>query len=92
MGLSSGFVKMFAQVSHCEHSDIGGRIVVTEAAPWGAGVELIGLEGCPLLLGRDRFAFPVACFPLDIMFLGFFFVFSKLVFPSCNRFICMNVF
>lgn len=72
MGLSSGFVKMFAQVSHCEHSDIGGRIVVTEAAPWGAGVELIGLEGCPLLLGRDRFAFPVACFPLDIMVLGFF--------------------
>lgn len=44
MGLSSGFVKMFAQVCHCKHSDIGGRIVVTEAAPWGAGVELIGLS------------------------------------------------
>lgn len=43
-----------------------------------------------LLFGRDLFAFPLAFFPLDMMF--FCLVFSKLVCPSCNRFICVNVF
>lgn len=87
VGLSSGLVKMFAQISHCSRSKSGGSPAVTKAELLVGVRPLKWFGEVPYIVWERPIYFSGCMFSTSHNGKGFLsvtnFFFSKMVFPSC---------